>query len=482
MRHAPRMRLLLRSLPVFAWFALVFAPASRAEDMKLDPVGHWQGTLLDRLRLVFHIERTASGALAGSMDSPDQGATGLRADSAAFSGDSLHLVFRRIGGGFAGRLNATGDTLRGLWSQRGSSLPLTLARTTGTAGPARSQRVAPPYPYDTVAVSIVNPSAAGIRLVGTLTLPRGKGPFPAAVLITGSGGQDRDETILGHHPFRVLADHLTRRGIAVLRLDDRGAGASTGSQKGATSEDFAGDILAGVDWLVENRADIARDRIGLIGHSEGGLIASLVTRRREDIAFVVMLAGPGLRGDSLMVLQYMAGRRSLATQEQLQQELLVVKRAQAATRVGDSAAVHREMRNLVEAQLAHSRDPETASADPETLVKMAMGRWWSPWFRYFLAYDPAPDLRRIRCPVLALNGERDVQVVAKENLAGIEAALRAGGNKDFTVRALPGLNHLFQTCRTCLFGEYGSLEETFAPSALEIVSTWIRQRTGLAKR
>jgi hypothetical protein len=340
----------------------------------------------------------------------------------------------------------------------------------------------PPYPYDTVAVSIANPAAPGVTLAGTLTLPRGKGPFPAAVLITGSGGQDRDESLFGHRPFRVLADHLTKQGIAVLRLDDRGVGGSAGKQAGATSEDFASDIVAGVDWLAK-RPDIARKRIGLVGHSEGGIIAPLVTSKRSDIGFVVLLAGPGLRGDSLMVLQNLAIRRPyVSSEELLQREIAVLRLVYAAVVAGDSVTVAAQVRNLVDAQVASMGGAQQSSGDRDRIAEGATRQLWSPWFRYFLGHDPAPDLRRVRCPVLALNGDRDAQVVPKENLAGIEGALRAGGNKDVTLLTLPGLNHLFQTCKTCTVGEYGSLEETFAPSALETVSTWIRKRTGLEKR
>jgi hypothetical protein len=301
----------LRTFLALAWLALLACgtPARSAEPGR-DPVGHWQGSIQGMVRIVVHVERRADGTLAGTMDSPDQGALGLRLDSLAFTGDSLHFRLRMVGGEYAARMNAAGDTLQGAWSQLGMSMPLALARTSAPPEPKRTQRIVPPYAYDTVAVSIANPAAAGVTLAGTLTLPRGKGPHPAAILITGSGGQDRDETVFGHRPFRVLADHLTKRGIAVLRLDDRGVGGSTGKQADATSEDFATDVAAGVEWLAKC-PDIARKRIGLIGHSEGGLIAPIVANQRSDVAFMVLLAGPGLRGDSLMILQNMAVRRAL---------------------------------------------------------------------------------------------------------------------------------------------------------------------------
>lgn len=477
MRHAPPM-MRSRSLLALALLALLASGASvRAAPPGRDPVGHWQGSLQGMVRIVLHAERRADGTLMGTMDSPDQGAHGLRLDTLAFTGDSLHFTLRMVGGGYAARMNAAGDTLHGRWTQLGQSMPLILARTSASSEPKRTQRVVPPYPYDTLAVRIVNAAAPGVALAGTLTLPRGKGPHPAAILITGSGGQDRDETVFGHRPFRVLADHLTKQGVAVLRMDDRGVRGSTGSQESATSQDFATDIVAGVDWLV-TRPEIASKRIGLIGHSEGGLIAPLVAQQRRDVAFVVLLAGPGLRGDSVMVLQSMAVRRALDIgDEALAREAAANHAVYAAAIAGDSVRLEAAVRTLVDLQLGAT--PGGAAMDKENLVRSGMRRVSSPWFRWFLAHDPAPALSALACPVLALNGDRDVQVAAAQNLAGIEKALRAGGNKDFTVKSLPGLNHLFQTCTTCVVGEYALLEETFSPPVLELVSSWIRKRTGL---
>jgi len=460
---------------------LVLAPAV-GHAAERDPVGHWQGSLQGMLRIVVHVERTPGGALRATMDSPDQGATGLALDSLVVTEDSLRFDLRRVRGGYAARWSPSGDTLIGAWSQSGMSLPLSLARTANPAGPRRSQVVAPPYPYDTLAVAFDNPRARGVRLAGTLTLPEGRGPFPAALLITGSGPEDRDETVFGHQPFRVLADHLTRNGIAVLRVDDRGVGGSTGSSERATSEDFASDVLAAFTFL-RAQPRIDRRRVGLVGHSEGGLIAPLVASRTRDVAFVVMLAGPGVRGDSLLLLQAEAARRAMGVFEtSLARERDLNRRVYDRLLAGDSAGVATGLRALVEAQLSALPDAARAAAgDPATVAATAMRQLWNPWMRFFAAYDPAPVLRRVRCPVLALNGGRDVQVTPRENLAGIEAALRAGGNRDFTVRELPGLNHLFQTCTTCSVAEYARIEETFAPSALEQVSDWIRARTGLAR-
>jgi uncharacterized protein len=320
---------------------------------------------------------------------------------------------------------------------------------------------------------------AGIKLAGTLTLPKGPGPFPAALLISGSGPQDRDETILGHKPFLVLADYLTRRGVAVLRVDDRGVGGSTGKTNDATSVDFAADVLAGVGFL-KGRKEINAAQIGLIGHSEGGIIAPLVASRSKDVAFIVLLAGTGLPGEDILYLQgaailKVAGANAaqLARQKAMQQTMFAVLRAE-----NDNVVAEKKIRAAL-AELTGKLDAEEkkkmAEAMPllEGQIKMVL----TPWFRHFLSYDPRPALRKVTCPVLALNGAKDVQVDAALNLQAIQAALKKGGNKDVAVREFANLNHLFQTCKTGAVSEYGNIEETLAPVVLEAVARWILERT-----
>jgi pimeloyl-ACP methyl ester carboxylesterase len=313
-----------------------------------------------------------------------------------------------------------------------------------------------------------------------LTLPRSGGPFPAVLLITGSGPQDRDETIFGHKPFLVLADYLTRRGVAVLRVDDRGVGGSTGNVQDATSADFADDVLAGVEFL-RGRKEINASQIGLLGHSEGGIIAPLVASRSRDIAFIVLLAGTGLPGDEILYQQAAAilkltgaDAESLARQKALQERMFVVLRQEK-----DRAAAETKLRAAVAGltpKAGKEEKSEVVEAQPllEGQIQMAL----TPWFRHFLDYDPRPALRKVTCPVLALNGEKDVQVDARANLRAIEAALREGGNKDVTTQELPNLNHLFQTCKTGSVSEYSAIEETLAPVALETIAKWIAKRTG----
>jgi len=436
--------------------------------------GIWQGSLQGMLRIVFHIERGEGGRLRVTMDSPDQGATGLAVDSVAFEGDSLHLVLPRLMAGYAGRIEASGDSINGAWRQGGYNLPLNLKRTDKTPEVRRPQEPKPPYPYAEDTVRVEN-RAAGVSLAGTLTTPSGPGPFPCAVLITGSGPEDRDEAIFGHRPFFVLADHLTRHGIAVLRLDDRGVGASRGRFRTATSEDFASDILSAVSFLT-TRPGIDRKHIGLIGHSEGGLIAPMVATRSKDVAFIVLMAGPGIPGDSLLLLQGAAMRRLTgANEEFIARESAARRRVNALIRAGaDSVTIMQASRELVTQQMSGLTDDERrAVGDIDSLTIAATRPLLSPWFRFFMGYDPAPTLRKVRCPVLALNGSKDFQVPPQEDLAAIEAALKAGGNRHSSVKQLPGLNHLFQTAATGSITEYGTIEETIAPVALDAMSDWI---------
>ena len=410
------------------------------------------------------------------MDSPDQGAAGLPVDAVTFTRDSLRLELR-LGASFAGQMSADGRQIAGTWRQGGHELPLTLARGDSLAAPSRPQEPKPPYPYESEEVRYSN-AAAGVTLAGTLTRPRGAGPFPCVLLITGSGAEDRDETVFGHRPFLVIADQLTRNGVAVLRVDDRGVGGSTGSTATATTEDFAGDVVAGVRFLA-GRKDVDARRIGLVGHSEGGLIAPLAATRASDVAFIVLLASPGVTGEEILLAQGEAlvrasglGDAAVAQQRKVQQGLLSIAKsgADSLTTVARARALFRGLA------------PEADSAALEPQVQAAVRPILSPWLRFFITYDPRPTLRKVKCPVLAMNGERDLQVLPTQNLPEIAKALEQGGNKQVKTVELAGLNHLFQTCTTGLPSEYASIEETMDPAALDTLTRWIQARTSPGKR
>lgn len=465
---------MLASLP-----ALAEEPAA-VEPAAVDVSGAWLGTLdvgAIKLRLVVKIAQGEDGALSGSMDSLDQNVSGIPIDEAALNDRELRLELKSIQGVFVGALNEAGTEIEGIWSQGPNSLPLVLKKTDEVPVLRRPQEPQPPLPYRAEEVAY-DSRQAGTRLAGTLTVPEGEGPFPAVLLITGSGAQDRDEGLLGHKPFLVLADYLTRRGIAVLRVDDRGVGGSTGDFGKATSQDFAEDVLGGVDFL-KGRGDIKPSNIGLIGHSEGGLIAPLVASRCEDVAFLVLLAGPGVTGEQILYAQgeliSKAGGASdeLAAQTRASQEAMFA----VVREVADNDAALEKLRAAFDNALASLDEIARAAVEAQRgVAEQQMQALVSPWFRFFLAYDPAPTLQLVKCPVLAVNGEKDLQVPPDQNLPVIAAALAAGGNTDFAVRELPGLNHLFQTSETGAPAEYGLIEETFSPAALEIVGDWIEDR------
>lgn len=469
-RPAGRARVTAAALGVVCAFGL--AGNAHAADAR-DPIGTWQGTLQGQLRVVLHVARDSAGALGATLDSPDQGATGLPVDRVTFAGDSLRLEMPRLTAGFEGRMDATGAHIEGEWRQRGVTLPLTFARAASlTAAPGRSQEPRPPFPYAAEEVRVSNDSAA-VTLAGTFTHPPGEGPFPAVVMITGSGPENRDEEVFGHRPFLVIADRLTRHGIAVLRVDDRGVGGSSAGPPNPTSRDFASDVEACVRTL-RGRADVDRRRIGLIGHSEGGLIAPMVAASDPGIAFIVMLAGPGVPGEQILLAQGEAIRRAaglsdaeIARQAELQRALFAIVRA-----APDSATAAARVRDAYRVGLAGM---DSATVEAQVRIGVALTR--SAWMRFFVDYDPRPTLARVRCPVLALNGAKDVQVPSQQNLPEVRKALARGGNRDATVLELPGLNHLFQTCTTGLPGEYASIDETVAPAALDTLTAWIERHT-----
>ncbi len=408
-----------------------------------------------------------------TFDSPDLGAVGLPVAGFSRRAQDVGFTVPASGARFNGTLIDDGTRLKGLWTVPGQpDAEITFARTRATAereARVRPQTPKPPFPYRAEEVTFKNPVAAGVTLAGTLTLPEGAGPFPAAVLITGSGPQDRDETLLGHKPFAVLADHLTRNGVAVLRYDDRGVGGSTGAFAAATSADFATDASAAVRFLL-TRPEIDRDGIGFIGHSEGGMVAQIAAVNNADLDFVVLLAAPGT---SLMQLAQSQERllgQSQGVSEEDHARMQPVMSAVFAA-VAKSASAE-EARARVRAVL--TPDALAMLKAPESRRELLVQQLANDWSRYLLQYTPAAFLSRMRVPILALNGALDRQVPADENLSAIKTAL--AHNPDVTIRKLDGLNHLFQTARTGAIGEYTDIEETIAPVVLGIVTEWIEAR------
>jgi hypothetical protein len=437
-------------------------------------VGTWEGLLsagATKLRLEL-VVRDSAGALTGSMRSLDQGGATARANVAA-PGDSLTVDVPEWHIGYRGVLASSGDALHGTFTQGGTSMPLAFGRASNPVPAERPQDPKPPFPYATTDVTVE--SVPGVSLAGTLIMPQGRGPFPAVVFVTGSGPQDRDEALMGHRPFLVIADYLARHGIASLRYDDRGVAKSTGSFDKATSADFSQDAEAAVHYLMHVKG-VASHHVGILGHSEGGVIGPMVAARSRDVAFLVLMSGPGVPGDSILLLQGRAIAIAMGASEDAaatgtkNQRVLVEAVAQSSDSVDAAARLAKAKDSILAAVPSDRRAAAEAQIDEGTTQLL------SPWFRYFVRYDPRPALRRVQVPVLALGGSLDLQVPARENLAAIDTALRAGGNRDYRVEALPKLNHLFQTATTGAPSEYATIEQTVAPAALDAIATWINAR------
>jgi pimeloyl-ACP methyl ester carboxylesterase len=414
-------------------------------------------------------------ALTGTLSVPQQTDKLIPLSSVVLRHDSLLTGSDMLHARFAGKFSADGQQVTGTWFQGGAQLPLTLRRSSekdkAAAAPRRPQVPKAPFPYRNEDLTFSN-KTAGFDLAGTLTLPAGKGPFPAVVLVSGSGPEDRNETMLGHQPFLVLADYLTRRGFAVLRYDDRGVGQSKGTFKGATTADFATDAQAALAYL-RTRPDIRPRQVALVGHSEGGLIGWLAAAQPGGPDLLVSLAGPGVPGDAILLRQqadlaraHGADSASIGRNFRLHRALFAELRRQPATMPADQLAA-----KLIASEQQQQRGMGTEQA------RQALARAYTePWMRAFLSLDPATYLAKIKCPVLALNGANDLQVAADQNLPVIERGLRAAHNPDVTIQTLPQLNHFFQTDPAAT-SRYASIEETFAPSALQIVGDWLSART-----
>jgi len=485
MRHLRPLSLLVLLLLPGRLPAVGFSPAAPAAPpaAPAPALGHWEGAIqlpTGELQVKVDLLQESAGAFKGTIDIPQQGAKGLPLAGIAVPAGvdgKVRFAIQGIPGAptFDGAL-AAGE-IKGTFTQGGQSFPFRLGRDAVKMAPPtpHPQEPKPPFPYTAEEVRY---EANGVKLAGTLTLPPGAGPFPAVLLLTGSGPENRDEEVFGHKPFLVIADHLTRAGIAVLRVDDRGVGGSTGNVATSTTADFADDALAGVRFL-KAHPRIAPGRIGLLGHSEGGVIAPLAASRSKEVAFVVLLAGTGVPGSEILLDQgARIARAEGAPEEKIKTGVADQKRIFDLMRTEkDPVALRAKLRDAVRAQIAGLPEPER-KAIPDFYVDQQVDQVLSPWFRFFLTYDPRPALTQVKVPVLALNGERDLQVDPGLNLPEIEKALKTAKNQDVTVRRLPGLNHLFQHAKTGALSEYAKSEETISPEVLDIVTKWILDRFG----
>ncbi len=449
-------------------------------EKEAEVAGSWLGTLVVqglKLRLGLEVGK-ADGKLTAVLDSIDQNAK-IPVTRIETRGRKVRFEARDIGAGFQGEISGDGLSLSGTWSQGGSRWPLEFKRQEKPFAVKRPQEPAKPYPYREEEVTIPGGDSR-IQLSGTLTLPEGKGPFPAVVLMSGSGPQDRDEAVMGHKPFLVIADHLTRAGIAVLRYDDRGVGRSGGKFAEATHLDFAADGRAAFEFL-KTRSEIDPGRVGMLGHSEGSVHAPLAAIEAKEVAFIVSLAGVGVPMQQLLERQAIdlaaaAGVNYAPTEKEKAIDAAIYERLRTHPDDPETPAFLRA--KMKEAFATMAPDLKKVFGLTEDSHESRMRFVLTPWFKKLILYDPAPVWAQIRCPVLAINGDKDTQVAAEENLAGIRSALEAGGNRQVTTRVFPGLNHLFQHCVTGGPNEYAQIEETMSPEVLASIAAWIHKRAG----
>jgi len=447
------------------------AGARKPGDAVFTVEGLWQGAVEThgmRLRFQLHISHDTEGSLIAALDSLDQGVTGLPANHVTLKDPIFHFEIPSVAGVYEGTLNTNKNAITGKWSQTSAdNLPLNFIRSDQALELRRPQTPVRPFPYAEEEVTFGG-GAEGIVLAGTLTLPKGEGPFPAALLIAGSGPQDRDESLANHRPFLLIADALTRKGIAVLRYDKRGVGKSTGNPDAATTVDLAADAQAGLAFL-KSRKEIDRVKIGLIGHSEGAMIAPYLAVRSKDVKWLVLLAAPATTGEKTLLNQSeLIGRAGGLSDEQLEPSLGFDRAAYALVRK------EKDPNALAEKLVALVKESGLDAALPPTVLETQLRMLASPWFRFFLDYDPLPNLEGVNCPVLALYGQKDLQVAPKANLPLLQKALQDSMNTQAETRQLPELNHLFQHAYTGTPAEYAAIEETFSPEAIALIVDWVR--------
>lgn len=444
-----------------------------------DITGQWNGVLKvqgTQLRIVFNVTKTDKG-FSSTMDSPDQGANGILVTNTTFENPKIKFEVANAQIEYNGELKE--NEIVGTFKQRGQEFPMNLSRKAIEKEVVkRPQEPIKPYSYYSEDITFKN-TKANISLSGTLTLPKKDGIFPVVVLITGSGPQNRDEELLGHKPFLVISDYLTKNGIGVLRYDDRGVGQSKGDFKSATSADFATDVESAIAYL-KTRKEVNKKKIGLVGHSEGGLIAPMVASKLKDVSFIVLLAGTGIQGDKLLLLQeeLIAKANGVSETDIKKSTQTNAKLFEIIVKSNDNQKLKTDLTTLMNETLKNETSTEIPNGmTKDEFISMQVNEFSSPWMQYFMKYNPATTLEKVKCPVLAVNGAKDLQVPPKENLTAIKNALTKGGNKNVTTKEFPNLNHLFQECKTGSPNEYAQIDQTFSPTALNEITKWIKQQT-----
>ena len=426
--------------------------------------GYWKGQIklgAQELEMAFDIKAIDNG-FSATLDVPAQGAFDIPVDETVFQENRLNMTMSAMGATYSGMLKES--RIEGEFTQHGMTFPLNLEKGSKEAKQVRPQDPQPPFDYRVTEVSFTNEKEGNI-LTGTLTIPKGKGPFPAMVLVSGSGQQNRDGELMNHRPFWVIADYCARHGIAVLRYDDRGMGGSTGEVESATSMDFSYDAEAAFDFLRKQK-HIDASRVGILGHSEGGIINFMVSARRPEVAFLVSLAGPAVNGIEVLKEQQVAILRASGMTEEM---------------IAFSQNSNRQLFDIVES----SNDREEADSLMRQLVKgwgyneelteQTVSGMTMPWMYYFLKYDPTEAIVKTNCPALLLNGSKDLQVIASQNLPAYEKIIADYGKTNLTLHELPDLNHLFQHCETGAIEEYATIDETISPEVLEMIVGFVKK-------
>ena len=447
-----------------------------------NPTGTWSGKLKigsQSLSIIFNID-TNGNTYKATIDIPEQGAKEIPCSDVVLKNDSLIIQMKLLSAVYSGKFTNQG-IIEGTLTQRGISFPLELKQGAEITKPNRPQTPKPPFNYNIDSVEYDNADKT-VHLGATLTYPKTKGPFAVAVMITGSGLQDRDETVFNHKPFAVIADYLTNHGIAVLRVDDRMKGKSKGDVKNVTTADFANDVMTSINYLL-TRKEIDKNKIGVIGHSEGGFIAPMVYTKFPKLAFIISLAGTGVSGAEILLKQQTDPAKEIFSEQAYhafynltEQTLYLIHNNYSSP---DSIILNKvkviynnwksNLNDSIQSRLKVTNMASDIYANYQVKPELDV------WHKYFIATEPDVFWSKVKCPVLALNGEKDIQVYPEQNINAITASLKKANNKNVTTKILPGLNHLFQHCKKCTIDEYSELEETFAPEVLELMNNWLQK-------
>jgi pimeloyl-ACP methyl ester carboxylesterase len=451
---------------------LLYSVLSFSQDI----TGIWNGTVKlgedKEISFIFNIKKIDNNYIT-DLSIPAQRVAGLKPQKTTFENGILQIDGTNLGIKYEGKFNTTSQQFEGKFSEGANTLPLNLkeGKLKLESKNNRPQEPVKPYPYNEEEVVFEN-KEANVSLAGTLTLPGNDKKSPAVILISGSGPQDRDETFANHKPFWILADHLTRQGIAVLRFDDRGVGKSTGNFSSATTKDFSTDVISAVKYL-KSRSDIDPDNIGLIGHSEGGIIAPLAANQTKDVSFMVLLAATGIPGSEISLMQSLS-MRPFPVPNEAAYEQAIRKAIEIAASDNELPTIKKELTIHYNKTIAPILKPLVGNdAKVNEIIGGLIEMRTTPWIRYFYNYNPAAEIEKLEIPVLSLNGSKDTQVNAKINQNGIRQSLIKGGNQDYKIIELEDLNHFFQECETGKMDEYQKIEQTVSPIALKEISSWI---------